>query len=171
MVAQALASRARRAGEMAARYGGEEFAVLLPQTDIGEACKLAEMICEAVRDARFRTRNPRPRRMSPSASVWPASAEFPDAAAAFSRERRRRLYAGATVLIETADHALYQAKMAGRNRVAVAGANDAAELAARSEMRARVVRLDLVCAVFVKIDAETERRLDESVIGGAIRSA
>ena len=42
--------------------------------------------------------------------------------------------AGATILVETADLALYRAKMAGRNQVAVASANDAAtgELAAAS---------------------------------------
>ena len=92
-VAQAVASRARRAGELAARYGGEEFAVLLPQTGIGEACKLAEMICAAVRDCQI------PHEQSGAAphvtiSVGVASiGKYPDAAAAFSREgaRRRRL--------------------------------------------------------------------------------
>ena len=36
-VAQALARRTRRAGELAARYGGEEFAVLLPHIDAAAA--------------------------------------------------------------------------------------------------------------------------------------
>jgi diguanylate cyclase (GGDEF)-like protein len=49
-VAQAVAGRARRAGEMAARYGGEEFAVILPHTDIDAAVKLAEVIAQSVRD-------------------------------------------------------------------------------------------------------------------------
>jgi hypothetical protein len=35
-------------------------------------------------------------------------------------------YAGETILVETADLALYRAKTAGRNQVAVASANDAA---------------------------------------------
>ena len=34
---------------MAARYGGGEFAVLLPHTDMDEAHRLAQRICEAVR--------------------------------------------------------------------------------------------------------------------------
>ena len=52
-VAQVLAGKARRAGEMAARYGGEEFAVLLPHVDIAEAKKLGEVICAAVSDCRI----------------------------------------------------------------------------------------------------------------------
>src|SRR6204780_5010644 len=52
-VAQVVAGRARRAGEMAARYGGEECAVLLPQIDIAAAMKLAEVICASVRERRI----------------------------------------------------------------------------------------------------------------------
>lgn len=123
-VAQTIASRARRAGELAARYGGEEFAVLLPQTGIGEASKLAEVICDSVRDCQI------PHAQSGAAphvtiSVGVASiGKYPDAAAAFSRQGAA--FAGATMLVETADLALYRAKMAGRNRAAVASANDAA---------------------------------------------
>jgi len=135
-VAQAVGSKARRAGELAARYGGEEFAVLLPQTGIGEALKLAEIICNAVRDCQI------PHEQSGAAphvtiSVGVASiGKYPDAAAAFSRDcvAPTAFSAGATILVETADLALYRAKMAGRNQVAVASANDAAtgELAAAS---------------------------------------
>ncbi len=130
-VAQVVASRARRAGELAARYGGEEFAVLLPQTGIGEASKLAEVICETVRDCGI------PHEQSGAApyvtiSVGVASiGKYPDAAAAFSREGAAP--AGATILVETADLALYRAKTAGRNQAAVASLNDtaaASELAA-----------------------------------------
>jgi diguanylate cyclase (GGDEF)-like protein len=136
VVAHAVAGKARRAGELAARYGGEEFAVLLPQTGIGEACKLAEIICAAVRDCQI------PHEQSGAAphvtiSVGVASiGKYPDATAAFSREGPAEAFsAGATILVETADLALYRAKMAGRNQVAVASANDAAapgELAAAS---------------------------------------
>lgn len=136
-VAQAVAGKARRAGELAARYGGEEFAVLLPQTGIGEAYKLAEIICAAVRDCQI------PHEQSGAAphvtiSVGVASiGKYPDAAAAFSRDcvAPGAFSAGATILVETADLALYRAKMAGRNQVAVASANDTAatgELAAAS---------------------------------------
>lgn len=127
-VAQAVANKARRAGELAARYGGEEFAVLLPQTGIGEACKLAEIICDAVRNCQI------PHEQSGAAPHVTISAgvasigKYPDAAAAFSRERvaPAAFSAGETILVETADLALYRAKTAGRNQVAVASANDAA---------------------------------------------
>jgi diguanylate cyclase (GGDEF)-like protein len=123
-VAQTLAGRTRRAGEMAARYGGEEFAVLLPHCDIEEARKLAVLICESVGALRI------PHEGSAAApyvtvSIGVASiGEVPHSAAALSREGAAS--AGATVLIETADAALYRAKTSGRNRAVVAGMDDAA---------------------------------------------
>jgi diguanylate cyclase (GGDEF)-like protein len=121
-VAQTLAGRARRAGEIAARYGGEEFAVLLPHSDAEHAAKLAALICESVRERRI------PHEGSAVApyvtvSIGVASiAEVPKAAAALSRDGAAAVTSpGATVLIEAADQALYQAKTAGRNRVVAAG--------------------------------------------------
>jgi diguanylate cyclase (GGDEF)-like protein len=127
-VAQALAGRARRAGEITARYGGEEFAVLLPGSDIAAASKLAALICETVRERRI------PHVGSAVApyvtvSVGVASvAEVPKYVATLSREgaAAAALAAGATVLVETADHALYRAKSSGRNRFVVAGTDDEA---------------------------------------------
>jgi hypothetical protein len=67
-------------------------------------------------------------------------AEVPDSAAAFLREGAApaAFTPGATVLVEAADHALYQAKMAGRNQVVAAGEGDALDLAAPSEIAAAV---------------------------------
>jgi diguanylate cyclase (GGDEF)-like protein len=135
-VAQAVASRARRAGELAARYGGEEFAVLLPQTGLAAARALAELICTTVREREI------PHEQSGAAphvtiSVGVASiGEFPDAAAAFSRgsAAANAFSPGATVLVETADRALYTAKSAGRNRVATADPNETAVLLAAGEL-------------------------------------
>jgi len=126
-VAQALAKFARRAGEMAARYGGEEFAVLLPHTDIAAARRVGELMCQAVREQQI------PHEGSAVAchvtiSVGVACiAELPESAGALSRDTA----AGggsrgiATVLIEAADHALYEAKLAGRNRAIAAWENAA----------------------------------------------
>jgi len=121
-VAQALAGRARRAGEMVARYGGEEFAVLLPHCSIDDARRLGELICVSVREQNI------PHAGSAIAphltiSVGAASvAEVPPSAAALSRDSTAPISPpGAGVLIETADQALYQAKMSGRNRVVTAG--------------------------------------------------
>jgi diguanylate cyclase (GGDEF)-like protein len=128
-VAQSLAGRARRAGEIAARYGGEEFAVLLPHTDVAEARKLAEVMCASVRGLRIPHAGSA---VAPCVTVSIgvcAIAEMPKSAAALSRGDHAvpaAPPAAATVLIEAADHALYQAKTGGRDRVATAGPDDGA---------------------------------------------
>lgn len=132
VVAQAVASRARRAGELAARYGGEEFAVLAPQTDIAAARRLAELICRTVRERQI------PHDGSAIAPYVTMSvgvaciSELPDSAAALSRNNSPRDSSRgvATVLIEAADHALYEAKLAGRNRVVAVGEDEAAAASA-----------------------------------------
>jgi diguanylate cyclase (GGDEF)-like protein len=131
-VAQAIASRARRAGELAARYGGEEFAVLLPHVDRDEAKKLGEVICATVRERNI------PHERSDVAphvtiSIGTASiADLPELAASLSRTGNlpSATIPGATVLVEMADHALYRAKRSGRNRVVAAGDDEAAQAAA-----------------------------------------
>jgi diguanylate cyclase (GGDEF)-like protein len=126
-VAQALAQRARRAGEMVARYGGEEFAVLLPHAEIEAARHLAELMCETVREQRIANEGSA---AAPyvTISVGVASiAELPNFAAALAREGAAdaTLPCGAMVLVEIADQALYAAKLAGRNRVAAAAVDKA----------------------------------------------
>ena len=85
-VAQVLAGKARRAGEMAARYGGEEFAVLLPHIDIAEAKKLGEVICAAVSDCGIAHEHSEAASYV-TVSVGAASiADLPELAATLSRE-------------------------------------------------------------------------------------
>lgn len=122
VVAQAVAGRARRAGETAARYGGEEFAVVLPQTDIEEAVKLAELMARSVRELNILHKDSA---AAPHVTISigvAGVAHLPKAAAASVRNGAAAALAvaEATSLIEAADHALYRAKMAGRNRVAAA---------------------------------------------------
>jgi diguanylate cyclase (GGDEF)-like protein len=109
-VAQALAGNARRAGEMAARYGGEEFAVLLPHTDLDDAHRLAQRMCEAVRQLRI------PHEQSEVASHVTISAGVASALLVLAGEAEGER-ASPTLLIKTADQALYGAKAAGRNQV------------------------------------------------------
>jgi diguanylate cyclase (GGDEF)-like protein len=52
-VAAALRSCCRRPGDMAARYGGEEFALILPDTDLNGAARIAEAARDAVAELRI----------------------------------------------------------------------------------------------------------------------
>ncbi len=94
-----------REGDLAARYGGEEFVVVLPETGKERAFKVAERIRREVEKERFEGNEELPF-VSQSVSIGVAT--FPDDA--LTKEE----------LIEQADKALYRAKWAGRNKVAVA---------------------------------------------------
>jgi diguanylate cyclase (GGDEF)-like protein len=94
-----------RETDLPARYGGEEFAVLLPETNLETAREAAERIRLAVAEAPIDTRRgPLPVTLSAGVAVLGAGTR--DLAALF----------------DAADAALYAAKTAGRNRVAVAPA-------------------------------------------------
>ena len=91
-----------RVSDIKCRYGGDEFLVILPETPLTGA----EQVAEALRRQISRLRHPVDSTLSISASVGVASV----AAGEFD----------AKTLLARADEALYQAKRAGRNRVAVA---------------------------------------------------
>jgi diguanylate cyclase (GGDEF)-like protein len=86
-----------------ARYGGEEFAVALPETDIEGALELAERIRVRIEA------EPVPRVGSSGTIKVTASAGVAS---------MRVTADGADALIAAADEALYEAKRAGKNRVA-----------------------------------------------------
>lgn len=103
-IGQLLKGFAQRAGDMAARYGGEEFALILANTQAPQAAQIAEEVCAAI-----------------------LGLSIPHAFSAF--DQRLTVSLGVAVahpgngeppssLIAAADHALYAAKTAGRNRVA-----------------------------------------------------
>ena len=89
--------------DVPARYGGEEFAVLLPQTSLDDAEQVAERIRSKLAERAIEASPGLAVRVTASFGV----AAFPDAS---SEEE----------LLAAADRALYEAKAAGKNVVAVA---------------------------------------------------
>ncbi|ANE56816.1 diguanylate cyclase [Methylomonas sp. DH-1] len=93
-----------READIIGRLGGEEFAVLLPQTDKGNAIDAAERLKEALGKARVPLDGAMP--LSFTVSIGVAALSAGDG--------------GVDALLNRADQALYRAKHSGRNRVCVA---------------------------------------------------
>lgn len=90
-----------RTVDLLARYGGEEMAFLLPQTELDGGMQLAERLRQAVSETPFVVNGREiPITISLGVAAYPAGA----------RDRDE--------LFAAADRALYEAKRAGRNRVA-----------------------------------------------------
>jgi diguanylate cyclase (GGDEF)-like protein len=107
-VADILRQVVRRSTDLPARYGGEEFVVLLPNTPLPSAIALGEEILAILQQKSLPHAAAPLGRISVSIGVntcCPAEVGSPSG------------------LIESADHALYEAKRTGRNRVAVVGEN------------------------------------------------
>ncbi|MBD2343500.1 response regulator [Anabaena subtropica] len=102
LVAKAIQDSVNRPADVVARYGGEEFAVILPRTYPDGAIHLATTICAAVRELAI------PHISSQVNTCVTLSAgvatEIPAPNSDFQE------------IIDTADRALYQAKMTGRDR-------------------------------------------------------
>ena len=115
-IAQVLGDNARRAGEVAARYGGEEFAVLLPQANVEEAERLAQRICQEVRDLDIPHEGSPAGRVTISVGLASAIDLVPECA---YTGRDAESGTNPTALVEQADRALYAAKTNGRDQVAL----------------------------------------------------
>lgn len=102
----------RRQGDLLARWGGEEFILLLPETDLMEACNVAERFRQNVEAM---TIQEGPDIINCTISVGLANRDLED----ISLDKT----------IVTADRALYQAKLQGRNQVCAGNASDASEKA------------------------------------------
>jgi diguanylate cyclase (GGDEF)-like protein len=98
-IGEVLAGRVRQI-DFAARYGGEEFAVLLPETDLAGARTLAQRLRRDLAKARIEL---------PGGETLQVTASFGVAAKVDIKR--------AQDLVAAADHALYDAKRRGKNRV------------------------------------------------------
>ncbi len=92
-----------RSGDVLARYGGEEFGIILPDTDLLGAQKLANRICAVIAEKPFVFSNTEIRY---TVSIGLVSYEFTNPQ---SKD----------TIISLADKALYQAKSEGKNKVVV----------------------------------------------------
>lgn len=95
-----LLKRSIRRTDIAARYGGEEFALILPNTNLRQACQFAEKIRIQIEELSIRTET-----CDISITVSMGIAEY--------REAMNEV----GDLLNAADIALYEAKSAGRNCV------------------------------------------------------
>jgi two-component system chemotaxis response regulator CheY len=107
-----------RAGECAYRYGGEEFLVLMPDCGLGDvvstaADRIRQSVVHAAIPHEARPSEPHVVTVSGGVSCWMPGSRL-----------------SAREVLEEADQALYEAKTAGRNRVAAAPLGDGGSLQA-----------------------------------------
>jgi two-component system chemotaxis family response regulator WspR len=102
-VPKAIKSNVKRPADLAARYGGEEFVMLLPETDILGAIKVAEDIRRSIAEEKI------PHQNSLTASVVTASLGAFSCVPVLDDTPEK--------LLRQADALLYEAKETGRNRV------------------------------------------------------
>ncbi len=98
-----------RASDVAARFGGEEFALLLPQTNLSEAIRLAERIRALIAAEEINLGNGTATKVTVSIGV---------------SELLANQMADGCELLKAADEALYRAKSNGRNGVSSHPAGD-----------------------------------------------
>ncbi|HWP44238.1 MAG TPA: diguanylate cyclase [Blastocatellia bacterium] len=96
--------RSVRTIDMSARFAGDEFCIVLPETDLESAARIAERLRKAVSETEYR---------SDEGEIL-GHVTLSIGVSSFSPTRQSPL-----AIIETADRALYQAKTCGRNCVAV----------------------------------------------------
>lgn len=104
-----------RQSDALARFGGEEFVALLSDTDLTSAVVVAERIRAGIGDTPFELSHLKPMQITISIGV----------ATLTEGERSEAIEPIALQLIAKADHALYEAKETGRNRVVTFEANSA----------------------------------------------
>ncbi len=106
-------------GDVLARLGGDEFAVLMLEGGRAEARHLANLVLDAIREQHIVTASGRTRAITASAGI-----------ALFDG---REEATGETILVD-ADLAMYDAKEAGRDRIAEAEPGDARQAGTRTRL-------------------------------------
>jgi diguanylate cyclase (GGDEF)-like protein len=104
-VADTLNKTLKRSTDLAARWGGEEFIVLLPNTDLSGAVKIAENICKSIEEMEI----PHTVNHDHSAAKTTVSVGV--------NTKTHEQDTGQDYLISGADISLYNAKKSGRNCV------------------------------------------------------
>ena len=120
-VAAALRSCCRRPADITARYGGEEFAMILPDTDLVGAGRIAEAARHAVAELKIPHEHSS---TGPYVSISGGVAVFLQNIDTTPQE-----------LITAADQALYEAKHLGRNRMVSARAETSCPTPTAIELR------------------------------------
>ena len=110
-IADSTVAVVTRAGDLVARFGGEEFAIVLPNTDERGALEIARRLSDAVRN----------RGISHEGSPYGVVTVSAGCATVVPELRIHP-----SRLVEKADHAMYEAKRRGRNRVCVSGDHELA---------------------------------------------
>lgn len=101
-LARTMEASCKRATDLVARYGGEEFAIILPDTNTEDACKLAQSICDAIVALKLEHSESEHNVVTMSMGVY-------------SDEPEKNH--DSEFMLKKADEALYRAKESGRNRV------------------------------------------------------
>jgi diguanylate cyclase (GGDEF)-like protein len=99
-----VAGALRRVSDLAARYGGEEFALILPDTDLAGAARVAERVRDTVAQLRIAHED------SPAGLCISISGGVAVTLGTATETAVQEL-------IAAADEALYQAKHLGRDRM------------------------------------------------------
>lgn len=98
-----------RLEDFVGRYGGEEFAIILTDTGVSGASEIADRLLSAI------TSQPCHWKTGDTCSLVPIAITASIGVAVYQLHGTTR-----EELIESADHAMYQAKTSGRNRVCIA---------------------------------------------------